>query len=584
MSSSVLDDVLEEQSVMSVRSGASEFFLRVKGHVVHAAEHIMNSDEGERDDPAVELDPVAALAFILASSAFLVTLYYIDIFSYVSIVYLLAAAYAVHICCFEPLLGQCRRGLYYALFVYDWRYLPQDAQECCQVMCLECFDDLRTSNLPLMNVDREDAIYDEETGEIITDSNLNHNSRFYLDPHLARDIAERDERSRRQRELIRARAPDLPDSFGRLADADGVNNNDGDSMQSGGSGRHLSSRSSDIDAQAQMGLGVCVLCAGSTPSAAGYTRLLAVASVALSMTVPVLWYLFPTSSFRWLLQDLMGASVCIFFLQAVRVPSLKVATALLCFAFVYDVFFVFISPLVFGTSVMMSVASGGSVDDSSPLSTDENFCEKYPDYKECAITNVPMLMYIPAFWTWETNANSMLGLGDIVLPGLLLVWTARYDLRRYGSLSCEKAGDGYFPMAMAGYAFGLCLAQLAVEIFNYGQPALLYIVPCVLAPVLYRSNRSGTLPLLWEALPPMKSIGLPLDAEAQEKIASEDDVFNTTAMWPAANGGAGGGLEGTETEMAAVCTACTATTWMGLEECGPGTPSPWTGANKPFKK
>ena len=28
-------------------------------------------------------------------------------------------------------------------------------------------------------------MYDEETGEILTDSNLNHNSRFYLDPHLA---------------------------------------------------------------------------------------------------------------------------------------------------------------------------------------------------------------------------------------------------------------------------------------------------------------------------------------------------------------------------------------------------------------
>ena len=243
--------------------------------------------------------------------------------------------------------------------------------------------------------------------------------------------------------------------------------------------------------------------------------------------------LFPTSPFRWLWQDVMGASVSIFFLKSVRVSSLKVATALLCCAFIYDIFFVFISPLVFGASVMMSVASGGSVDDKNPLATDENYCEKYPSSDVCAVTNVPMLLYIPAFWTWDTNANSILGLGDIILPGLLLVWTARYDLRRYGSLYCEKAGDGYLPMAMLGYAFGLCLAQLAVETFEYGQPALLYIVPCILLPVLYRSNNSGTLPYLWEGLPPMKSIGLPLDAEEQEKVAEDDDVFSTTAVWPA---------------------------------------------------
>ena len=255
-------------------------------------------------------------------------------------------------------------------------------------------------------------------------------------------------------------------------------------------------------------------------------------SIALSVALPVLWYLFPASPLRWLWQDVMGISVSIFFLKSVRVSSLKVATALLFCAFIYDVFFVFISPLVFGTSVMMSVASGGSVDDASPLTTDENYCEKYPSSDVCAVTNVPMLLYVPAFWTWDTNANSMLGLGDIILPGLLLVWTARYDLRRYGSLYCEKAGDGYLPMAMVGYAIGLSLAQIAVEAFEYGQPALLYIVPCVLLPVLYRSYNSGTLAHLWEGLPPMKSIGLLLDAEEQDKIVGDADVFSTTAIWP----------------------------------------------------
>jgi hypothetical protein len=521
VSSSFVNDLVEEQSI---RSGASEFFLRVKGHVVHAAEHMIDSGV-EEDGPAVELNPMAAIAFILTSSAFLVTLYYIDIFSYVSIAYLVAAAYAVHVCCFEPMLLQWRRSLYFALFVYDWSRLPRHVQDFVEeVLCLDCFDSLRSSNLPLMQVDGEDAVYDEETGEMLTESNLNHNSRFYLDPHLARDIAERDERSRREGESMRARRSDLPVHASRSADgADDVG-----SVQSSGQGP----RQNIIDdANANMASGTCVPCKAPMSFACG--RLFDLLSMVLAVSVAVLWYLFPTWPLRWLLQDVMGASVSIFFLRAVRVSSLKVATALLCCAFVYDIFFVFISPLIFGTSVMMSVASGGSGDDSSPLSTDENYCEKFPSDDDCAVTNVPMLLYAPAFWTWNTNANSMLGLGDVILPGLLLVWTARYDLRLYGSLFCEKAGDGYFPMAMVGYAFGLCLAQLAVEAFDYGQPALLYIVPCVLAPVLYRSHNSGHLLSLWEELPPMKTVGLPLGAEEQDRAAGGNDITSTTAMWPA---------------------------------------------------
>ena len=38
--------------------------------------------------------------------------------------------------------------------------------------------------------------------------------------------------------------------------------------------------------------------------------------------------------------------------------SLRVGSCLLWAAFVYDVFFVFISPMIFGSSVMIDVASG----------------------------------------------------------------------------------------------------------------------------------------------------------------------------------------------------------------------------------
>ena len=41
------------------------------------------------------------------------------------------------------------------------------------------------------------------------------------------------------------------------------------------------------------------------------------------------------------------------------------------------------------------------------------------------------------------------------------------------------------------------LANFAVDYFNAGQPALLYIVPLTLGPVLFRSSRANTLQDLW---------------------------------------------------------------------------------------
>jgi signal peptide peptidase-like 2B len=89
-------------------------------------------------------------------------------------------------------------------------------------------------------------------------------------------------------------------------------------------------------------------------------------------------------------------------------------------AFCYDVFFVFISPYVFGSSVMVTVATGST----STTHTDENYCEKYPTDSDCALNSLPMLLVVPTLSSY-LSSESLLGLGDIVLPGLLLVWAAR---------------------------------------------------------------------------------------------------------------------------------------------------------------
>ena len=87
----------------------------------------------------------------------------------------------------------------------------------------------------------------------------------------------------------------------------------------------------------------------------------------------------------------------------------------------------------------------------------------------------------------------MLGLGDIVLPGLLVAFAARCD-------ACALQRR-YFPLVVCGYAVGLAMANVAVAYFAQGQPALLYLVPCTLGPFLHAAQRDGTLQTLWQGPP-----------------------------------------------------------------------------------
>lgn len=87
-----------------------------------------------------------------------------------------------------------------------------------------------------------------------------------------------------------------------------------------------------------------------------------------------------TIPFFWIMQNIMGACMCIMFLQTMKLNSIKVASILLTAAFVYDIFFVFVTPYLTkgGKSIMVDVATSGG-----PPKADPSWCEKYPDGPEC---------------------------------------------------------------------------------------------------------------------------------------------------------------------------------------------------------
>lgn len=69
-----------------------------------------------------------------------------------------------------------------------------------------------------------------------------------------------------------------------------------------------------------------------------------------------------------------------------------------------------------------------------------------------------------------------------------------------------------------------------------GQPALFFIVPLTLGPVLLRSLHEETLRELWEKLPPMKAVAQPLREDEQEALLNRPDVVETIASWNVKDG------------------------------------------------
>ncbi|KAI9182021.1 hypothetical protein LWI28_021184 [Acer negundo] len=202
----------------------------------------------------------------------------------------------------------------------------------------------------------------------------------------------------------------------------------------------------------------------------GAVSYLTLAVCPFCITFAVIWAVFRRISFAWIGQDILGIALIITVLQIVRVPNLKVGTILLGCAFLYDIFWVFVSKWLFHESVMIVVARGdGSGEDG-----------------------IPMLLKIPRmFDPW--GGYSVIGFGDIILPGLLVAFSLRYDW-----LSKRNLRSGYFLWAMSAYGLGLLITYVALNLMDgHGQPALLYIVPFTLGTLLTLAKKRGELKILW---------------------------------------------------------------------------------------
>ncbi|XP_045888764.1 signal peptide peptidase-like 2A isoform X2 [Micropterus dolomieu] len=180
---------------------------------------------------------------------------------------------------------------------------------------------------------------------------------------------------------------------------------------------------------------------------------------AVCISVAVVWGVYRNEDrWIWILQDLLGIAFCLNFMKTISLSNFKICVILLSLLLVYDVFFVFITPFFTknGVSIMVQVALG-------------------PD---ASGEKLPVVMRVPRFSAWAQNLCGMqfsiLGYGDIIVPGLLVAYCSRFDVWINSSKKI------YFVSCCIAYLLGMIATFAVMLLSGMGQPALLYLVPFTL--------------------------------------------------------------------------------------------------------
>ncbi|XP_050400937.1 minor histocompatibility antigen H13 [Patella vulgata] len=160
------------------------------------------------------------------------------------------------------------------------------------------------------------------------------------------------------------------------------------------------------------------------------------------------WYLVKK---HWIANNLFGLAFAVNGVEILSLNKISTGCILLGGLFIYDIFW------VFGTNVMVTVAK--SFDAPIKLVFPQDILEK----------------------GLAANNFAMLGLGDIVIPGIFIALLLRFDL----SLKAKIKSKTYFYAGFIAYILGLLTTILVMHFFKHAQPALLYLVPaCIGIPVL----------------------------------------------------------------------------------------------------
>lgn len=167
---------------------------------------------------------------------------------------------------------------------------------------------------------------------------------------------------------------------------------------------------------------------------------------------------------HWLLNNLFAYCLVFTILSIFHIRSFKICAILLTSAFFYDVFWVYFSSYFFSRNVMLVAATS---------------------------LNLPVKLEIPILLDEHPLKSCMfLGLGDLVLPGLIIKFCHRFDF--------IKKSNVYYYSGLLLYSIALLLSGIVLVVFKYPQPVLFYISPILICGISYIAYRRDEMDI-WYA-------------------------------------------------------------------------------------
>jgi len=166
-----------------------------------------------------------------------------------------------------------------------------------------------------------------------------------------------------------------------------------------------------------------------------------------------------------LLTDVLALSFSFNALSILKIDSFRTGCILLTGLFFYDIYW------VFGTKVMVKVATS---------------------------LDVPIKLLWPKSMSFATDRGfTMLGLGDVVIPGIFISLALRYDHAR-----AEKKQTSfkkpYFFVTLTAYVVGLIITMAVMHMLKTAQPALLYLSPACILSLVATAVVRGELEDVWK--------------------------------------------------------------------------------------
>jgi len=200
----------------------------------------------------------------------------------------------------------------------------------------------------------------------------------------------------------------------------------------------------------------------------------------------------------------MAFSLTINALSYYRIESFRIITILLSVFFFYDIFMVFITPtFTKGISIMEAVAFGGRDAQESSGSQDWNNLQfNLNSSKTDSINRLPVVIIVPHLSStkrlcdfYYNYSYSLLGLGDLLIPGLSINYAIIFDLAKSNRFPI------YFIVNIIAYFIGLMLAFIGLIFMSTAQPALLYLCPMLIIASLTASLVKRDFHDYWTGIP-----------------------------------------------------------------------------------